>query len=800
MRISIVRSLVIVLGVLVLMSPLAAQSEEDCQRASKLHAEQEFIQQLFRNLGDVTHAAGGPALGSDPNSLQSRVRQGLSSCQSQGGDSNACGNYKRIRDAWLTNNTGSSPGAAMVTDPQTCEIENPDTGETVDAARKRPAGGFAQANWDSQYQHEQFHQANCRRLNGSGSNYQQGGPDSPYLEKMKDPRGLAEEEGFAHGITKDVLEDYLKDNCFDPALLLDAGDMTGMCGESPSAVAKIRSLANTTKTWVVNTANDWLNVEAFLPVETSPNGEAEVGLRGDCQCCDATTKEGKVRVYGGLGHSILIGQDDANMGCAKNNECAGLSGDPHMRTYDGLRFDFQGAGEFVLARGEGFEVQARMEAWHSRPVSLGTALAIQVNGDVVGFYIGIPPKLVVLGQERTVNADSSLRLPGGGLITRDRQRYRLTSPQGLVVEVHPSSTSINLKIGLPINTPSIGLLGNFDGDRANDLQSAAGSLLAQPIDFDSLYNVFGAGWRVTAETSLFDYATGESAATFHNPTFPMERVEARNITAANRRKAEAVCRDAGVVGPINIDDCILDVGLTGDAEFAKTAAEQPPDTARLEIRGGPSGATPSGSPAAAAPTAPANADGVTLDAPSEGIAADAVEIRVNEAAQRGYHVWIAPAGSASSTAAANPYSGRSLAGGEQVLPLVVPTIPGNYELRYIENGGERRILLKQPFRSIEPKIQIEASAFAEVGTPFDIRVLGDVGKHMYVTVVPKGSLDTTPGEGRARRNLRSGTDVSVKLAKLPEEPGAYEIRCSSNYNGGKQVYARRPLRAAAGRT
>jgi len=288
----------------------------------------------------------------------------------------------------------------MVTDPQTCEIENPDTGGPVNPAAERPAGGFAQANWGSQYEHEKFHQANCRRMNGPVSNYQPGGPPpSPYLDQMRDPRGLAQEEGFAHGITKDILEDYLEDNCFDPSLSVDAKDMKGVCGESLSSVAKLKyaasqklDVARQNITVVMNSVSDWLYIAASAPVTVPANGETEVALRGDCICCDGTAKNGDVRVYGGPGHSVLIGKDDVNMGCAAVNKCAGLTGDPHVRTYDGLRFDFQGAGEFVMARGEGFEVQARMEAWEYLPVSLGTAAAVRVNSDVVEFYIGPPPE------------------------------------------------------------------------------------------------------------------------------------------------------------------------------------------------------------------------------------------------------------------------------------------------------------------------------------------------------------------------------------------------------------------------
>ena len=773
------------------IAPLVAQSEKDCQAASKLHAEQELIQALFANLGTQTHAEGGPALGSDPSSLQSKVRAAISSCQTNGGNSDACGNYKRIRDAWLINNAGGSPGAAMVTDPQTCEVLDPDTGESIDPARDRPSGGFERADWDSQYEHEKFHQNNCRRLNGPGANYQSGGPPSPYLQQMSDPRELAKEEGFAHGITGDILEDYLKDNCFDPDLFVNAEDMAGKCGESPSALTKIKSLAQQVKSWVVNTPNDWLSIPTTGPVTTQPGGETEVNMRGDCQCCDGTTKSGEVRVYGGPGHSILVGTDATNMGCAKNKKCAGMSGDPHLRTYDGLRFDFQGAGEFVLARGDGFEVQARLQPYSRRPITLTKALVIQINGDVVSMYAGKPRKLFVLGVETALQVGASIQLPGGGVLTREQLRYRLTSPLGIVSELQ-GNTHLAIKIGLPPGTRSVGLLGNFDEDTTNDLRSATGTVLPQPIAFETLYKVFGAGWRVTEETSLFDYAEGQSVDTFYDPTFPQERVEAREIRGEARRKAESACRKAGVTGAINLDDCILDVGLTGEVEFAEIAATQPLDETRLEIRGTSSESQPSGPKESAAPAPSVSAGGVSFDAPAEAFGSHSVEIGLNGPIQRGYSIAIAPVGSDAYGRAVNPYSERGLNGKKTTVKLIVPIIPGDYELRYLDNSRPRNILLRQPFRSLEPKVDIDAPVSGAAGEPFDVRVTGNVGEHMYVAIVPLGSPNET--QGRWRGPIKQGSEYVSRIRKLPDERGRYEIRCSSFWGREqRRIHARRPL-------
>ena len=66
------------------------------------------------------------------------------------------------------------------------------------------------------------------------------------------------------------------------------------------------------------------------------------------------------------------------------------------------------------------------------------------------------------------------------------------------------------------------------------------------MEFHQLYGRFAEAWRVTAKTSLFDYAEGESVDTFVDRNMPPERQpRAADLDAAVRRKAEAICRGQG---------------------------------------------------------------------------------------------------------------------------------------------------------------------------------------------------------------------------------------------------------------
>jgi hypothetical protein len=92
------------------------------------------------------------------------------------------------------------------------------------------------------------------------------------------------------------------------------------------------------------------------------------------------------------------------------------------------------------------------------------------------------------------------------------------------------------------------------------------------MDFETTYDVYANSWRISDEESLFDYSPGENTATFTDLDFPGEFVGVHDLDADERRRAEEVCRDAGVDHQPFLDNCIFDVALTGERDFAASAA------------------------------------------------------------------------------------------------------------------------------------------------------------------------------------------------------------------------------------
>jgi hypothetical protein len=71
-----------------------------------------------------------------------------------------------------------------------------------------------------------------------------------------------------------------------------------------------------------------------------------------------------------------------------------------------------------------------------------------------------------------------------------------------------------------------GLLGNDNGNPANDFELPKDTILTQPLTQQQLYTQFGAAWRVsdpdspTGFDSLLDYGPGQNTSTFTDPSFP----------------------------------------------------------------------------------------------------------------------------------------------------------------------------------------------------------------------------------------------------------------------------------------
>lgn len=286
------------------------------------------------------------------------------------------------------------------------------------------------------------------------------------------------------------------------------------------------------------------------------------------------------------------------------------AGDPHVKTVDGVNYDFQAAGEFVLLRGENLEVQARQTAVATHAplgpnphtgltscVSVNGAVAVRIGPHRITYQPapGNPPnpgglQLRIDGELTALPAPEIL-LPSGGRIVRTSASggIQIEAPGGTVVVITPGWWSyyeiwyinLNVRHARAIH----GVMGALAPASWLPALPNGSSLGPRPADlhqrYKDLYAVFGDAWRVTGATSLFDYAPytstesftieswpGESPESCTPPPLPSGPLDRPPLDPLPMQMAEQHCQ--AIVTPDRKANCVQDVMVTADPGFATT--------------------------------------------------------------------------------------------------------------------------------------------------------------------------------------------------------------------------------------
>jgi FtsP/CotA-like multicopper oxidase with cupredoxin domain len=279
------------------------------------------------------------------------------------------------------------------------------------------------------------------------------------------------------------------------------------------------------------------------------------------------------------------------------------NGDPHIRTVDGKKYDFQAVGEFTLLRDrDGMEIQTRQTPVATQNpitdsysgltacVSVNTAVAALVGTHRIAYQPGAEPGQLqfYLDGKPSDLTTRGIDLDGHRVSAFDADGatgLRVDYAHHAVLVITPRFwTSHNIwymNVSVSHTHADEGIMGSIPKESWLPTLQNGATVGPMPRSLNdrwlALYKTFADSWRVTDETSLFVYATGTSTATFTDRDWPaakppcnmkpqFEIPGAPLLTGMPTAQAEQVCQ------AVTIDDlhrdCVFDVATTGDETFA----------------------------------------------------------------------------------------------------------------------------------------------------------------------------------------------------------------------------------------
>ena len=266
-------------------------------------------------------------------------------------------------------------------------------------------------------------------------------------------------------------------------------------------------------------------------------------------------------------------------------------GDPHLKSFDQATYSFQTVGEFILSKSEksSFEVQTRQRA-QSDNFSLNAAVAMNVAGDRVCYYASTKPDQMN-GNLRLNGMPIQLQgrtffLPNGGVVRFEGRNYTIAWPTGemVILDVRSSGGFGFLNTTVHVfecdRSSFQGLLGNANGIAEDDFQGRnidrprpnymafstfgnssmqQASAFAEKEYLSFLAKDFAEDWRVTSQTTLFDYAPGTTTEYYTDRRFPMVHLTVSDLNQTQRDDARARCQAMGIPAD-EMGGCIFDQG------------------------------------------------------------------------------------------------------------------------------------------------------------------------------------------------------------------------------------------------
>eukprot|EP00980_Cylindrotheca_fusiformis_P012262 scaffold2995_cov130-Cylindrotheca_fusiformis.AAC.7 len=389
---------------------------------------------------------------------------------------------------------------------------------------------------------------------------------------------------------------------------------------------------------------------SFATTGSNPSALSIAGLAYDGKFCDTPSDPP-------AGTIVTTIEGDENNVCEMCR--AHTHGDPHIITFDGLRYDAHVKGEltFLKSLDSGFEIQARtqpMLGMGGGKVMITTGVVVKDDNlpkiqvsfatedaetpDKVVAMEGCPVQLFVddVPQDITTGSgtsDATVQTDGKRIVVE----YPSTKLQLDMVVRGGKNCLFNIKFLLGdcrCGETLVGILGNPNGDRNDDWMEEDGTPVEFPPNgndrrFGEAYN-YSKTWCVTEDTSNFAYNEGTDFETFDGCTDDYDE-EVEKIV----EEASDECKDTCFINGELDAGCVIDcetLGTEAGEEYVETEEETPtaptkdptaapitsePTAAPTPVASGDPTAAPITSEPTAAPTPVASGDPTAAPITSE---------------------------------------------------------------------------------------------------------------------------------------------------------------------------------------
>ena len=271
------------------------------------------------------------------------------------------------------------------------------------------------------------------------------------------------------------------------------------------------------------------------------------------------------------------------------------NGDPHMRTFDGEKYDFQTAGEYELVN-SGFtrmNIQTR-QVRHNSKISVNAAAVMNVNGDIVSVYAQDFPdekttKPIRINGEVFEDDRNDFFLKNGGVIRYTNDRHVIHWPSGEQVHAKARAFSSSSLLDIDVFVPTC-VLSSYSGllsdvtrtPEFNDQSETAGrgGVFNRNTDLNAVFGAgrhetanqtrerqflqfmaedFGERYTVDTDRSMFEVPMGTVPPELK---FPETYITLSDLTDEQIEEALEECRAAGVAEE-DLMDCVYDKGYVG---------------------------------------------------------------------------------------------------------------------------------------------------------------------------------------------------------------------------------------------